>query len=398
MKILVVHEVDYLEKVIYEIHEFPEMLAAAGHDVTFFQFQEGADRKKKNRFRERTISGRVYPESKIKLAGPHQFGIPAIDRLWATLSCLPALFSLFSKTKFDVVLNFAVPTYGLQILAIAKLFGVPVVHRALDASHEIRESVYRLPILAVEKLLYRMVGTLSANNGAMKSYCESLSGRKKPSYVNYPPLDLDHFSSVGRDNELREQLGIKQQDKVITYMGSFFYFSCLPECIDEFSQVSAKDKNLKLLLIGGGEQEIGLRSKVEKLEIVDSVIFTGFVSYEDLPRYLKLSDVTINPLKISQVASVALPHKVLQYLATGLPVVSTRLEGLVSAIDGIEGLYWVDDSRATITKAYELITQSEAFNQPASVQERLKELFSPDATLASLTQTLKLATQATKSK
>jgi glycosyltransferase involved in cell wall biosynthesis len=340
----------------------------------------------------------VYPESKIKLAGPHLFGIPAIDRLWATLSCLPALFSLFSKTKFDVVLNFAVPTYGLQILAIAKLFGVPVLHRALDASHEIRESVYRLPILAVEKLLYRLAGTLSANNEAMKNYCASLSGRKRPSFVNYPPLDLDHFSSVVLDKELRRRVGIQEKDKVITYMGSFFYFSGLPECIDEFAQLSAKDKNLKLLLIGGGEQEKELRSQVEKLGIGDSVMFTGFVSYADLPRYLKLSDVTINPLKISQVASVAFPHKVLQYLATGLLIVSTRLEGLVSALDGIEGLYWVDDSRATITKAYELIAQSDAFKQPASVQERLKELFSPDATLASLTQTLKLATQATKSK
>ena len=38
MKILVLHEIDYLEKVIYEIHEFPELLARAGHEVTFFHF------------------------------------------------------------------------------------------------------------------------------------------------------------------------------------------------------------------------------------------------------------------------------------------------------------------------------------------------------------------------
>ena len=46
MKILVLHEIDYLEKVIYEIHEFPELLARAGHEVTFFHFQEGANRAK----------------------------------------------------------------------------------------------------------------------------------------------------------------------------------------------------------------------------------------------------------------------------------------------------------------------------------------------------------------
>jgi glycosyltransferase involved in cell wall biosynthesis len=398
LKILVVHEVDYLEKVIYEIHEFPEMLSAAGHEVTFFQFQEGADRGKRNRFRARVIKGRVFPDSKINLVGPHQFGFPAVDRLWATLSCLPALFRLFRKTKFDVVLNFAVPTYGLQVLAVARLFGVPVVHRALDASHEIRESIYRLPILLVEKLLYRTVGTLSANNEAMKNYCESLSGRKKPSYINYPPLDLDHFARSQPDDRLREQLGIKERDKVITYMGSFFYFSGLPECIDVFAGLAAKDKNLKLLLIGGGEQEKELRAQVEKLGISDCVVFTGFISYNDLPRYLKLSSVAINPLKISQVASVAFPHKVLQYLATGLTVVSTRLDGLVSAIDGLEGLYWVDDSGACVTRAHELIAGDKISQQSASVRQRLTELFSPKAALASLTQTLQLALHPTNSK
>ena len=398
MKILVVHEVDYLDKVIYEIHEFPEMLAVAGHQVTFFQFQESADRRKGNGFRERVVAGRVYQKARIKLVGPHQFGIPSIDRLWATISCIPALFNLFRKSKFDVVLNFAVPTYGLQVIALAKLFGVPVVHRALDASHEIRESVYRLPILAIEKLLYRTVGTLSANNEAMKRYCEELSGRRKPSYVNYPPLDLDHFSSSELDVGLRTQLGIRAQDKVITYMGSFFYFSGLPECIDVFAGIAARDKDLKLLLIGGGEQEMELRAQVEKLGISDKVIFTGFIAYKDLPSYLGLSDVAINPLKISQVASVAFPHKVLQYLATGLRVVSTRLDGLVSAIDGLEGLYWVDDSRATTTVAYKLIAEGLPKQEPAPVNARLRKLFAPQAALASLIETLNLAIQSNKSK
>jgi glycosyltransferase involved in cell wall biosynthesis len=232
----------------------------------------------------------------------------------------------------------------------------------------------------------------------MKRYCEKLSGRKKPSYVNYPPLDLEHFLESPLDAGLREQLGIKPQDKVITYMGSFFYFSGLPVSISAFSGLDPKDKNLKLLLIGGGEQEPELRELVDSLGLTESVIFTGFIPYADLPRYLKLSDVAINPLKISQVASVAFPHKVLQYLATGLTVVSTRLDGLVSAIDGLEGLYWVDDSSACVAKAYELLSKVSTGKQPASVQERLSELFSPESALSSLTQTLELAIHSTKSK
>ena len=385
-----VHEVDYLEKVIYEIHEFPEMLADAGHDVTFFQFQEAADRRKNNKFRHKLITGRVYPGVKINLVGPHQFGIPAIDRLWATLSCLPALFKLFRKSKFDVVLNYAVPTYGLQLLVIARLFKVPVVHRSLDVSHELR-GVLRTPILAVEKILYKLVDYISANNSAMKNYCDNLSGRSKPTIVNYPPLDLSHFSPRPKNTSLASSLRILPGDRVITYMGSFFYFSGLPEVVRRFAALTSKGSAMKLLLIGGGEQEQELRGLVSELSLADRVIFTGFVPYVDLPKYLSLSDVAINPLKISKVASVAFPHKVLQYLASGIPVVSTRLDGLVSALEGTHNLKWVQSPEECLNRALELIRDPNHSLEPDSNKEVLASLFAPAIALESLTNTLNLA-------
>lgn len=385
-----IHEVDYLEKVIYEIHEFPEMLARAGHDVTFFQFQEGADRSKRNRFRNREISGQVYPESRIQLVGPHQFGIPSIDRLWATLSCIPALLSLFHKGKFDVVLNYAVPTYGLQVLALAKLFKVPVVHRSLDVSHELR-GVLRTPILLVEKILYKLVDYISANNPAMKKYCDGLSGRLKPTLVNFPPLDLKHFSPGERDQKLCTELGIRPADKVITYMGSFFYFSGLPEVIRAFATQVGRDASTKLLLIGGGEQEKELLALVSELKLNDRVIFTGFVPYVELPTYLRVSDVAINPLKISMVASVAFPHKVLQYLATGLPVVSSRLDGLVDVLANSQAIRWVESPEQCLETALDVIRTPVLKVDRHLASRVLNELFSLKSALESLTKTLCIA-------
>jgi glycosyltransferase involved in cell wall biosynthesis len=391
LKILVVHEVDYLEKVIYEIHEFPEMLAAAGHSVTFFQFQEGAIRKKKNMFRARVVNGRVYPKSKINLVGPLQFGIPVIDRLWATLSSVPGLLGVFIRDKPEIVLNYAVPTYGLQLLAISKIFGVPLVQRALDVSHEIRHSIYKLPILLVEKILYRYAPVLSVNNSAMAGYCKGLSGRKAEPIVNFPPLDLSHFYVASPESGLRLKLGIGTNDKVITYMGSFFYFSGLPEAISRFAELTTSDKDIKLLLIGGGEQDTELRELVRSLGIENKVIFTGFISYKELPNYLALSTVAINPLQIGRVASVAFPHKVLQYLAAGLPVASTKLEGLLSALNGLEGLSWAESPTEVMDLAIALAGKQLIPFDEIGVSKRLKNLFSPEAALRSLLNTLEEA-------
>lgn len=391
MKILFIHEVDYLEKVIYEIHEFPELLAQRGHEVSFFQFQEGARRAKKNLFTRRVVKGRVAIESEIKLYGPHQFGLPGLDRLWATLSCVPALVSLMKKNKFDVVLNYAVPTYGLQALAISRIFRVPFVHRALDASHEIRKSIYRLPILLAEKLIYRFAPVLSTNNSSMSNYCTAISGRRLEPIVNYPPLDLAHFSKAQEDAVLPKKLGITRDDKVITYMGSFFYFSGLPQAINRFAQSARDLAGVKLLLIGGGEQESELRMLVDDLGISNRVIFTGIVPYDDLPKYLGLAAVAVNTLQISQVSSVAFPHKVLQYLASNLPVVSTRLDGLVSALDGLVGLTWADSPEEVVDLALGLLKMNPVPFEKEEIGSRLSTLFSPPSSLRSLENTLDLA-------
>jgi glycosyltransferase involved in cell wall biosynthesis len=391
VKILVIHEIDYLEKVIYEIQEFPELLALEGHEVTFFHFQEEADRGKKNLFRTRVISGRTIPEAKLTLVGPHQFGIRGLDRLWATLSCWPALYKLFRNNDFDVVLNFAVPTYGLQALILSKFFNVPFIHRALDSSHEIRESIFKYPILWVEKLIYRFSPLLSANNSAMLNYCVGLSGRKRNSVINYPPLALDRFSNVQASSELRENLLIQPSDKVITYMGSFFYFSGLPAVVQRFSELVREDEPIKLLLVGGGEQDDELRDMVLKLRISDKVVFTGLVTFDDLPSYLSLSNVAINPLEIGRVASIAFPNKVLQYLATGLTVVSTRLEGLVSALDGTRNLIWANSPEEVLEKALEIVRSGSQETEGRDTVERLNQLFSPRAALSSLEETLALA-------
>jgi glycosyltransferase involved in cell wall biosynthesis len=396
VKILVLHEIDYLEKVIYEIHEFPELLAKAGHDVTFFHFQEGADRAKKNLFRKKEIIGRVVPEAKLTLVGPHQFGFFGLDRLWATVSSWPALFRLFRENKFDVVLNYAVPTFGLQAMIISAIYKTPFIHRALDSSHEIRESIFRLPILWVEKLMYRFSPLLSANNSAMQRYCVNLAGRKKRSVVNHPPLDIAHFSNRVPDPDLRKLLGITPTDSVITYMGSFFYFSGLPEVIKRFAELVLRGSATKLLLIGGGEQENELRKLVVDLGISEQVVFTGFVSYDDLPEYLALSAVAINPLEISQVASIAFPNKVLQYLATGIPVVSTRLEGLFSAIDGIEGLTWAETPTEVLEIAFEIAQVGGGVTKNSESLKALSALFSPESALASMEQTLKTAIEINK--
>jgi glycosyltransferase involved in cell wall biosynthesis len=348
--------VSYRKKVIFEIHEFPELLSLRGHDVTFLEFDEGRKfwQAKQGPKRER-ISGRVHSQAKVDLVRPFQLGIPGLDRLLAIFTVLPTLNSLLKKGNFDAVVLYAVPTYGLQTLWLAKKHKVPVAFRALDVSHKIRSSFLSPIIKWVEKQVYKQADLLSANNPAMAKYCDDLSQRTGQTVVHFPPLDLSHFQDSSRDSVLRSALGISEVDQVIVYMGSFFYFSGLLDALDEFAQASNTALSLKLLLIGGGELDIELRQRVVSLGLSDKVIFTGYVSYQDLPRYLKIADVAINTLDTTLVANVAFPNKVLQYMAAGIPVVSTKLSGLEQTFGQTSGIEWAQNSRGVLRSAVLLL-------------------------------------------
>ena len=340
MKILFVHEVSYTNKPIYEMHEFPEYLARNGHEVVFFEFDEGSKFWNKGSSSSKISQGRVLEDAKVSIERPFQLGIPGVDRLFVVLSSIPKLRNLLKFGGFDVVVLYAVPTYGIQTILLAKNHRVPVVFRALDVSHKIRSSFLAPLIKLVERYVYRKANLLSANNPAMEDYCRGLAGSNIVSAVHYPPLDVEHFTQFSRDEELRNSLGIKQTDKVICYMGTFFYFSGLVEALTQFASKLNEEPTMKLLLIGGGEQDRELRDLARSLGVEQSVIFTGFVPYQDLPRYLKLADVAINTLIPSLVAHVAFPNKVLQYLASSLYVASTPLEGLSKVFMDSKNLAW----------------------------------------------------------
>lgn len=360
MRILFVHEVSYEKKPIFEMHEFPEHLAARGHEITFLEFNEG-DRfwRDKRPPKERSIPGRVLRETVIKIVTPHQIGIPGVDRILATFSVWPALARLLKSEKFDVIVLYAVPTYGLQVIQLAKKHGVKVVFRALDVSHLIRRSLLSPIVRAVEKYVYKRADVLSANNPALASYCSDLGARTRETYTNFPPLDLSHFaaSNVGSKelDALRLSLEIKPSDQVITYMGSFFYFSGLDTVISDFAAAANNNPALKLMLIGGGQQEAELKKLVQNNALDGRVIFTGFVPYSQLPVYLQLSKIAINPMLVLKVSRLALPHKVLQYMAAGIPVVSTKLDGIMEALGADSGVTWAAEPASVLYEATTLV-------------------------------------------
>ncbi len=74
-----------------------------------------------------------------------------------------------------------------------------------------------------------------------------------------------------------------------------------------------------------GKIAVDAEEKVKVLDEVENIHFLGRKPYAELPAYCKGFDVALNPFTINELTLAANPLKVREYLAAGLPVVSTDI-------------------------------------------------------------------------
>ena len=365
LKILFVHEVSWFSKVVYEIHDFPELLSLNGHDVHFLEFEEDQARA---RFKSITsIESRSHSGSKVFVTSPpHLFS--GILRRFAAIVIHPLVFlRLAKKIKPDVVITYSIPTSGWQIVTICKLLDIPVVVRAIDVSHKLRKTRLEPAIKIAERFVYKHADHVCANNDALRRYCVEMGAKADRSSVIYPGIDLKRFSSSIACQDLQDALGIKMTDKVLLFMGTLFRFSGLAELVNELAPSLLSNQSLKFLILGEGEDFDRLQQLSDDLKLSSQIIMTGRIEYDDLADYLRLGDVALLPFSPGIVTHNALPGKVLQYLACGLPTVATPLDGLMSMIPQGQGVIYANDYSEMASAAISLVEDT---NQQKLLSER----------------------------
>ena len=91
-----------------------------------------------------------------------------------------------------------------------------------------------------------------------------------------------------------------------------------------------------------GKTSVDAEQKVKILNDVPNVHFLGRKPYAELPAYCKAFDVAINPFAINELTLAANPLKVREYLAAGLPVVSTDIPEVRVLADCLVGVDHAD--------------------------------------------------------
>ncbi len=360
MNILFIHEIDWLKKVVFEIHTLSELLSLFGHNVYIIDYESMW--QKDNFFDLGSLKTRVvdnvhraYPKAKVSLRRPGFIKIPVLSRLSAIFTQYREIRRTLIEKKIDVIVLYSVPTNGWQAIHLARKLNIPVVFRSIDALNQ----MVLLPLLRpftrlLEKYVYRRADYLMALTPKMERYVIDLGADPSKVGLMLIPVDTDMFKPTPAPEALREKWGLSKSDVVILFIGTLFDFSGLDILVQHFSEVIKEVPEVKLLIVGDGPQRARLEKTIENMRLRKQVIVTGFQPYNEMPQYINMSTICINPFLTNDTTRDIFPSKNVQYLACGKAVVATSLPGMAAVISGEgQGVAYCD-SVADMTK--EIVT------------------------------------------
>jgi len=100
-------------------------------------------------------------------------------------------------------------------------------------------------------------------------------------------------------------------------------------------KVAEHFKDGSVVLIG--KTAVDAEMKIKTLDGIPNIHLLGRKPYAELPAYCKAFDVAINPFVVNELTLAANPLKVREYLAGGLPVVSTDIPEVCILADCLVG-------------------------------------------------------------
>ena len=339
MNILVVHEVSYLKKVVYDYQHLSEGLAARGHRVTVIDYDSDGDGQYAQHVCSRTGQGAVLLEHV-----PYR-NWPVLKYFFGRINYQKMLKQKLQRQEIDVVFLYSVFINGTNTIKLCRQYGIPVVYRLIDIYHKIRKNyLITLPLYLGERFIYQHADAICVLCDNLTDYVKRLTNKQhQPIEVIPHAVDTTQFRPLPRDSELAELYGIQNEDRVIIFIGTLFDFSGLDILLPYFHMLQEAIPTVKLLIVGDGELGGTLKEFVRVHHLERQILLTGFRPYEEVPRFLSLADVALNPFMLNPITYDIIPGKILQYLACAKPTLCSPMPNVQHSFpEFVSGMRYAD--------------------------------------------------------
>ena len=269
--------------------------------------------------------------------------------------------AVLDQEKFDII-HLHEPLVPMLCTTVLRLSHTPNVG-TFHASGARDWYSYSSPLgkLLLKKWFIKLDGKIAVSTLAMDCISKHF-----PGYYNIIPngIDLEHFSpDVSPIDEFCDGklnilfVGRLEKRKGVNYL------------LEAYQRVKGEVSNSRLIIVGPGTR---LRHKYEKQvkhNGLKDVVFVGYASYVELPRYYKTADIFCAPATGWESFGIIL----LEAMAVGKPVVASSIEGYASLVThGGEGLLVPPKDKEILARALISLMTDESLRQQMGARGRLR--------------------------
>jgi glycosyltransferase involved in cell wall biosynthesis len=179
---------------------------------------------------------------------------------------------------------------------------------------------------ACERLLLRKADrVLVVSNNARRHLIDAGAD---PERVRMIPNGVDPARFASADPC---DLGFDAGSYVIAFCGLFYRWHGVVTLAQAFIRLRDTHPEARLLLIGQGEEEARVKTILRAAGAEADCLLPGMVAREEVPRYLAAADVLVSPHADLR-NFIGSPIKIFEYMASGKPIVASRLAQLAEIL------------------------------------------------------------------
>lgn len=181
--------------------------------------------------------------------------------------------------------------------------------------------------IALNRWFKKLDGRIAVSNAARDFISKYFPG----DYTIIPNgIDLKHFA--GQTAPLEQFSDGKLN---ILFVGRMEKRKGFKHLLGAYEQVKMRFPQCRLIVVGPEDRACRKYQALAAKRNLQDVVFTGFVEYEELPRYYKSADVFCSPATDKESFGIVL----LEAMAAGKPVVASNIVGYADVVrNGVDGL------------------------------------------------------------
>ncbi|MGQ9572380.1 MAG: glycosyltransferase family 4 protein [Dehalococcoidia bacterium] len=253
--------------------------------------------------------------------GERPIGLPAggsVARITLSLTLGPKVKRVLASERFDILHLHEpfVPLLPFQFLRHSSVPTVATFHAAKDEGR--RWYAYFRPAISI--WWHKIHGKIAVSPAALR-----LISRYFPDHYEIIPNGVNYARFATPVPPLTQY---KDGKLNILFLGRLEKRKGLPYLLQAYALVKAKMPDTRLLIVGpDGGMRAGCEAFVQRAGLKD-VVFAGYVSEDELPRYYRTADVFCAPNTGNESFGIIL----LEAMAAGTPVVASAIEGFAYVV------------------------------------------------------------------